>query len=105
MNTQDIPTQSQIPMPQASWRIKPVPRLPRQQRQPCTPKTQFAQAVSVLRQRTRDLMLRAVENGVSQDAMLFEQITTEAGAFNTAAAWLSSQGYPAGFQEAHPLID
>jgi polyribonucleotide nucleotidyltransferase len=33
-----------------------------------------------------------------------EQITAEAGAFNTAAAWLASQGYPAGIQADHPLV-
>lgn len=104
MNTQMIPTQSPSPESQASWRIKPAPRLPRQQRfstpEPCL----FTQAVSALRQKTQELILKAVESGVSQDALLFEQITAEAGAFNTAAAWLASQAYPAGTQAGHPLV-
>jgi hypothetical protein len=104
MNTQVTYPQRLTPAPQASWRVKPVPRLPRQQRQPAAPPSQYSQAVSVLRQKTQELILKAVESGVSQDALLFEQITAEAGAFNTAAVWLATQGYPEGVQTDHPLV-
>lgn len=104
MNTQATSPQPLSPAPQLSWRIKPVPRLPRQQRisppEPCL----FNQAVAALRQKTQELILKAAQSSVSQDAELFEQITAEAGAFNTAAAWLASQGYPAGIQADHPLV-
>jgi hypothetical protein len=104
MNTQSTYPELLTPAPQASWRVKPVPRLPRQQRQPAAPPSLYAQAVSVLRHKTQELIQKAVESGVSQDAVLFEQITAEASAFNTAAAWLASQGYPAGIQADHPLV-
>jgi hypothetical protein len=104
MNTQVTCPERLEPAPQASWRIKPVPRLPRQQRHPAAHPSPFNQAVSALRQKTQELIFKAVESGVSQDALLFEQITAEAGAFNAAAAWLASQGYPEGVQSNHPLI-
>ena len=104
MNTQANSHLQPLPAIQASYRLRPVPRLPRQQRQPAAPRSQFTQAVSALRQKTQQLILRAVESGVSQDDLLFEQITAEAGAFNTAAAWLASQNYAADVQADHPLV-
>lgn len=104
MNTQSTSLQQPAPHTQASWRVKPVPRLPRQQRQPTAARSQYFKAVSVLRQKTQELILKAVESGVSKDPPLFDQITAEAAAFNTAASWLATQCYPQGVQADHPLV-
>lgn len=83
--------------------IKRTPRLPRNLRELPQQMSPFAVSVHALRLKSQQLMLNAVESGIIQDAALFEQITAEAAALNTAAAWLASQTYPAGVQSGHPL--
>ncbi|WP_395717988.1 hypothetical protein [Prosthecobacter sp.] len=86
------------------FRLKLVPRLPRQQRNGLSQTSQFALAAAALRQKTQDMILHAVKTGVINDAALFEQITAQAGAFNSAAGWLACHGYPAGVQSGEPMV-
>jgi hypothetical protein len=86
------------------FRIRPVPRLPREQRDAALPSLGYTQAAAALRQKTLALALQAMEASSSLDAKRFEQLMAEAGSFNLAAAWLASQAYPAGLQANDPLI-
>jgi len=103
MNTQqDLQAKSFFPseMPRT---IKRTPRFPRLHRELPQQLSPFAVSVHALRLKSQQLILNAAKSGISQDTVLFEQITAEAAAYNTAAAWLASQAYPAGTQAGHPL--
>lgn len=103
MNTQPTPQANSFFPNEMPRVLKRIPRFPRLERELPRQLSPFAVSVHALRLKSQQLILNAAKSGISQDTVLFEQITAEAAAYNTAAAWLASQAYPAGTQTGHPL--
>lgn len=105
MNTQpNIQPNNRLSFNEKPTLIKRTPRIPRHRREEETGQiSPFVPSVAALRQKSQELILQAAHAAIAQNATLFEQLTAEALALNTAATWLASQAYPPGVQAGHPL--